>query len=145
MVDCCFLYSVESPVSPESSLDSFLCTWASSLPSPFGSRVSFDAVLIALSVWTFAYLEIFHVVSTCNLSMFIFPFSESGVPLLVYLFVLACASFWGNSTDGMLASECGRDAENGCVAGSGGEGRNILLGRNPVGPTVSNYFLSRCT
>lgn len=37
MVDCCFLYSVESPVSPESSLDSFLCTCAFSLPSPFGS------------------------------------------------------------------------------------------------------------
>ena len=103
--------------------------------------LSFHAVLISLSVWTFAYLEVFHV-STCNLSMFIFPFSESGVPSLVYLFGLACASFWGNSTDGMLASECGRDAENGCVAGSGGEGRNILLGRDPwqwgpLSPTIS--------
>lgn len=108
MVDCCFLYSVESPCVSRPSLGLLLCTCASLYPLLLGPGVFWCCLDASLSVWTFAYLEIFHVVSTCNLSMFIFPFSESGVPLLfIYLF-WHVPVFEAIAQMGCLPLECGR-------------------------------------
>lgn len=133
MVDYCFLYIVQSPLCllrlPDLPLTPFPAPMRVLYPLLYRVSVSSHAVLVSLCelllIWK--YFQLFpHVTFRC-----LFPFVELGILLLVYLFGLECARFWGGSTDALLSFECGRVAENGCVDGSGGEGRGILLGRNP--------------